>query len=692
MRYFITLLFIVLIGLGQIQAQNTVDEINQIKNADQRYDSAKELLEYYRLNAIDSLLIFADNLKLDGIDQRFNALKEYAHGEYYYEMYDLATSLNYAIEAIYIYTLESDEDVLLLSKSYNLAGLCSEQLYRYEKALEYYEKGISLAQQIDNKPQLAELYSNRSFVYYGMGDFSTAIANLEAANEINIEIKDTVNLSKDLNNLGYIYTSWQKYDTGIEYYQKALDYSMQKGIAERSAICNNNIGMNYFQQGEFDLAEEYILRALKIDEENGFDLNIAKRYNNLGLIYYQQGKVDESIEHFEIAADVFLEKGDSSSYAKSIINIADIYFQLQRNTEAFQYLQKGYNISLGTNNLPLIEHNTGKMYRYYKSIGDFEQALEYRELYDELGDSIYSLESAKVVEEMETIYQTEKKEEEINRLNSESALKEDIIKRKNQQKNLLAGFAIILLIVLVVIVVISVKIRKQSRELENLNSVKNRLFAIISHDLRGYSGVFQDAGMVIRHHLKKENFDKVNSISENLEISALSYSSQLDNILSWSTLQLNGYQLNPVEFKPFDKCNTLIESLNKSHKLKGNLFENNVNPDMLIKMDEGAFDIILRNLLANANKFTEQGIISISLDKFDTGFKIFVTDTGIGMSEETRASILSSATTKSQRGTRGEKGSGVGLGLVKNFVNLSGGKIIIESELGKGTKFVLDFS
>ena len=679
-------------GLGQMQAQNTVDEINQIKDADQRYDYAKELLEYYRLNAIDSLLIFADNLKLDGIDQRFKALKEYAYGEYYYEMYDLGISLNHALEAIFIYEKIIKNDAYILSKSYNVAGLCCEQLFRYEKSLEYYEKAISIAQELNDKTLLAELFSNRSFAYYGMGDFSTAILNLEKANEINKQIKDTINLSKDYNNLGFIYCSWGKYDIGIEFYQKALDISLKKGIKERSAICSNNIGMSYFSQGKFDLAEKYILQALEIDLEIGSLHNIAKRYNNLGLVYFQQGQVEKSIQHFEMAAEVFLEKGDSVNYAKSIINIADTYFKTGHNTNAFKYLEKGYKISLGTNSLPLIEFNTGKMYSYYKSTGDYKLALEYKELYDELSDSLYSIESTKLVEEMQTLYETEKKEVEINRLNNESALKEDIIKRKNQQKNLLAGFAIILLVVLVVIVVISVKIRKQSRELENLNNVKNRLFAIISHDLRGYSGVFQDAGMVIRHHLKKENYSKVNSISENLEISALSYSSQLDNILSWSTLQLNGYQLKPTKFYPYEECNTLIDNLSKSQKLKGNQFENNIKDDQTIMMDKGAFNIMLRNLLANANKFTEQGVIRVDLDKSDNGFKLSVSDTGIGLTEEMKESILNSETVKSNRGTRGEKGSGVGLGLVKNFVNLSGGKIIVESELGKGTKFVLDFS
>ncbi|MBN2728314.1 MAG: tetratricopeptide repeat protein [Bacteroidales bacterium] len=691
-RILILVTIFLLISTIGVQAQNSPDEINRMSNVDERYNAAKELLEYYRLNALDSLLIFAESIQIVNENDRFTALKEYAYSEYYYEMYDLGKSLNHALDAIFKNENLNKPDHEILSKSYNVAGLCSEQLYRFEKALEYYEKGLYLARHLNDRSLLSMLYSNRSFVYYGMGDMSKAIADLETALNFNTELKDTINLAKDLNNLGFIYTSWGKYDTGIEYYKKALAYSLKKGLKERSAICYNNIGMSYFQQGKYELAEEFISQALEMDKKNGFHLNAAKRYNNLGLVYFQQGKVEKSIEHFDMAAEVFLELGDSVNYAKAIINISDIYFKSGRNTEAFQHLEKGYNISLGTNSIPLIEHNTGKMFRYYKSIGDYKKALEYKELYDELGDSLYSLESTRIVEEMETIYETEKKEDEISRLNTESELKEDIIRRKNQQRNMMAAFAVMLLIVLVATVLIIHKIRKQRHELEALNNVKNRLFAMISHDLRGYSGVFQDAGMVIRHHLKKENFDKVNAISENLEISAISYSSQLDNILNWAVLQLNGYKLEPIEFSPFEECNSLIENLSDIRKLKNNDFENNIDPELVLNMDKGAFNIIVRNLLANANKFTEQGLISVGLECGATGFKLSISDTGTGMDEETKNSLFSSETVKSQRGTRGEKGSGVGLGLVKTFVELSGGRISVESKPGKGSMFHLYFA
>lgn len=691
-QIFFLIFLIIIIPSGNSQSRS-LKQINNISDENERYTAAKELAEFYRLNTPDSLLYFSEKL-LTGNDESsdLKALKEYALAEYYYEMGNNGASLQHALDAIYLYENPEITDALFLAKSYNIAGVSCELLYMYEKALTNYQKALYLVEKVKNQNLLAEIHSNRSFTWYGLGNYKASIQDLEKAIDIEKAIKDTVYLSRDLNNIGFIYSSWGKYETAVDYYKQALEISLDKGIHERSSICYNNIGMTYLQQGELNMAKQFIQKALEIDLEYGFQTNAAKRYNNLGLIFSQQEKTSDAIANFEKAAEVFRSVGDSVNYAKALINISDIYFQTNRNTEAFAYLNKGYTISLQTNSLPLIEHNTAKMYRYYKSIGDYKQALQYKELYDDLSDSLYSLESTKVVEELETLYETEKKENEISRLNSESELKEDIIIRKNQQRNLMAAFAILLLLVLVATVFITVKIRKQRRELQTLNNVKNRLFAMISHDLRGYSGVFQDAGMVIRHHLKKENFDKVNAISENLEISAISYSSQLDNILNWAVLQLNGYKLEPVEFHPYEECATLIENLSESRKLKNNDFENNIDPELVLNMDKGAFNIILRNLLANANKFTEQGVISVSLECGATGFKMVVSDTGIGMDEETKNSLFNAETVKSQRGTRGEKGSGVGLGLVKTFVELSGGNISVESALGKGSEFTIDFN
>lgn len=692
----IKILCILLFSAFYTNAENIpflLERLTNTKDHNERYVLAKDVFEKVLISNVDSLPIVANRIVLepDNASDKCNALFHHIMAEYYYELSDYFNSLKHRMEAIYLYENYEKTDELYLAKNYIGAGISSELLYMYTKALSYYDKAIVLVIKLNDKFMLAEIHSNKSFAYYGMGDFVAAIEQLQTALKIEHENHDTLGLAKDYNNLGFIYVDWGKYETGIEYYKKALDLSVQKNLKERIAICYNNIGMAYFQKGDYAFAENFILKALDIDLKNNNQLNVAKRYNNLALIYFHQNKTQLAISYFQKASKVFKEQNDDISYAKALINIFDIYLSQNNNVEAYKYLKKGYDVSLNTNSLPLIQHNTEKMYKYYKSLANYEKALYYKELHDDLSDSIYSLKSSRVVEELEMKYETEKKEDEIFRLNTESEFKETIIDQKNKQRNLMAAFVIFLLLGLSVIVFILLKIRKQRKRLLVLNNVKNRLFAMISHDLKGYSSVFQDSGMVIRHHLAKENYQRILDICESLELSAASYTSQLDNILNWALVQLSGYKLNPEKISPYTEINVLIENISDSRKLKANVFQNNIDELANIKLDKGAFSVIMRNLIINANKFTENGTITISMEFKENDCIFMISDTGVGMDEETKKYLFDDTVFKSNRGTKGEKGSGVGLSLVKTFVKLSGGTISVESEKDKGSCFIIKF-
>lgn len=687
----ICLLFLPLLYVNAQSTSSNLKQLSSIKDHYERYVIAKEVFEKVRNSNIDSLPIVAKAIVLapDNPSDKCNALSHHIMAEYYKSKGNYFKSLEQRLEAINLFEKYIDTDENLLAENYIEAGESSELLYMYNKSLIFYNKAIVLAIKLNDKTMLAKINSNKSFAYYGLGDFASAIRQLETALSIETEINDTIALARDYNNLGFIYIEWGRLETGIEYYKKALELNIKKNIHERTAICYNNIGMAYFQKGDYNLAESFILKALSIDKARQNQLSVAKRYNNLGLIYYEQGKIQPAIQTFLEAAKVFKKMNDEINLAKALINISDIYLAQNNSVEALKYLQQGYDISLRTNSLPLIQYNTRKMYLYYKSIENYKDALHYKELHDELSDSVYSLKSSQIIEELETKYETEKKENEILRLNNESILKETIIKQKNRQRNLMAVSILLLLIGLSVIVLILIKIRNQRKRLEVLGNVKNRLFAIISHDLRSYSSVFQDSGFVVKHYVQKENYNKLAELADNLEQSAISYNNQLDNILNWATVQLNGYNLNPEVLWPAKEISDIINYISK--KDKGNTFEINIAESDQITIDRGAFSIMMRNLIVNANKFTENGIISISFQTTKNTSTICVSDSGVGMDKNTLNHLFSDNVIKSERGTKGEKGSGVGLHLVKTFVTLCGGTINAESMQGVGSTFRITF-
>ena len=269
----IKILCILLLSVFYTNADNIpflLEKVANTKDDNQRYILAKDIFEKVLISNVDSLPFVAEKIVLEpnNSSDKCNALFHHIMAEYYYESADYFSSLKHRMEAIYLYENYEDTDELYLAKNYIGAGLSSELLYMYAKALNYYDKAIVLVIKLNDKFMLAEIHSNKSFAYYGMGDFAAAIEQLQTALKIEHENHDTLGLAKDYNNLGFIYVDWGKYETGIEYYKKALDLSIQKDLKDRIAICYNNIGMAYLQKGDYAFAETFILKALDIDLEN----------------------------------------------------------------------------------------------------------------------------------------------------------------------------------------------------------------------------------------------------------------------------------------------------------------------------------------------------------------------------------------------------------------------------------------
>jgi signal transduction histidine kinase len=686
-RKYLFLLFLLLFAVI-IHANNKAfpSQIEISINPNDNYRLAKQAFEKMLSTNNDSLPYLAETI-FQNKTPKCIALGFYVLADYYHMKQDYVVSQENRIKSISIYENINNTDYDFLAKAYMGAGLNCEYLHSYKDALGFYDKAISIAHLNKDDELLSEALSNKSFAYYYLGDYAQSIQMLEQALEIQKKLKNPLSIAEYYNNLGFIYLSWEKYETAIEYYQKSLEYCIRLNLPDKIAIRYNNIGMAYFEKEEYSIAEGFIKKALEIELFLENKANAAKRYNNLGLIYFKQNKTTLATDYFNNAATLFEQEGDTVSYAKALVNIAEIYLSQQSFDKAYSYLSKGYELVLSTNILPLIQHNTQKMYSYYKTIGNFEQALYYLELNNEWNDSIYSIQTASIIEELDIKYKTEKKETEISNLHSVSEYQQTIIKQRVFQRNIMALFSIIFFVAIIVVFLVLLKIRKQKKQLLLLDDVKNRLFALISHDLRGYSSVFQDTGMLIKHHLKKGNYELINEMCDSLQQSAVSKDIQLDNMLNWAKVQLNGYEFNPQKLCVADETEQILQEIKEHSLLKSNLINNTIPAEASINFDKGAYAIIIRNLLTNANKFTENGTITISYEENQQHKIIRVTDTGVGMGMETKTMLLEKKLVTSSMGTKGEKGSGVGLSLVEKILSLSGGSISVDSEIGKGTTF-----
>lgn len=230
------------------------------------------------------------------------------------------------------------------------------------------------------------------------------------------------------------------------------------------------------------------------------------------------------------------------------------------------------------------------------------------------------------------------------------------------------------------------KISNQKDALTKLNDLKDKLFTIISHDLRSPLNTLQ--GMLElfnRQSLPEEEartyIDKINNTLSNT-------TATMDNLLNWSKSQMTGIQVNKHVFsidQLIEKNISLIQPIiaDKKIKIGKELFAQEV------MADEDMMNIVIRNLLSNAVKFTHmKGEIMVKMKSLDNHLEVSVTDNGVGMSQQEIDGLFQISNHHSTVGTLNEKGTGLGLILCKEFIILNGGSIKVESQLRVGTTFI----
>jgi PAS domain S-box-containing protein len=233
------------------------------------------------------------------------------------------------------------------------------------------------------------------------------------------------------------------------------------------------------------------------------------------------------------------------------------------------------------------------------------------------------------------------------------------------------------------------EIKLKNELLQTVNSEKDKFFSILAHDLRGPLSAFVEATKIITEEVQNMSIEEIKDITLSMTQSATGIYSLLENLLEWSRLQRGVMNFTPEKLNIKSRFDVCISVLSESAKKKGIVIETSVNENLEINADKHMFDTIVRNLISNALKFTKSGgIVSISaFYQKENSIEIKISDTGIGMTPELINKLFRIDEKTSRPGTDGEPSTGLGLLLCKEFIEKHGGKIRVESEVGKGTTF-----
>ena len=231
-------------------------------------------------------------------------------------------------------------------------------------------------------------------------------------------------------------------------------------------------------------------------------------------------------------------------------------------------------------------------------------------------------------------------------------------------------------------------IQQQFTQLQELNSSKDKFFSIIAHDLRNPFQSLLSSSELLATEIDSLSQDEIKFFSRGLNDSLKNLYILLEHLLQWSMMQRNMIEFNPVNLNLFDLVNKIIEISNQSAAKKKISISNNVDAGVFVIADIDMLRSVVQNLITNAIKFTQtEGLIIVSSANKDNFVEVSVQDTGIGLELEKSSELFKFSTRSTTNGTAGEKGTGLGLPLCKEFVEKHGGNIWVESELGKGSKF-----
>lgn len=363
-----------------------------------------------------------------------------------YELSNLDSSYHYALMASKL-----AEDLKFekgLANSYFNIGNYFHQTDKYQEALDYFDKAIISYQNIQYKPGLIIAYLNKGKVLRSLGDFDISLYYYLESLKVSEEIEDKKGVAWALLNIGIIHAIRRdtEEEEGLPYFIRALEIAKEIDDKRCMAYASNNIGNVYAGLEKYDLALKYFTESLSLRKEIGDKHSIATAMNSLSDVYTMQGNNDSALAISFRALAINQEEGYQRGLVHSLIDIGNIYDEINNFEEAESYFKQGLKIAQKIKAKRLIMSAYKVLYLMYQKSKNYELALNYYKKSNDLKDTIFSENSNAQILELQTQYETEKKEAEIAILNDEKIIQDLKLKESENLKRFLFLGALLTLI------------------------------------------------------------------------------------------------------------------------------------------------------------------------------------------------------------------------------------------------------
>jgi signal transduction histidine kinase len=528
-------------------------------------------------------------------------------------------------------------------------GLLNELSFAYltnnpRKSLDFANEALTLSRKINFINGEIVALNRLGENAYRRSNHANAISLTTQSLRLAEQQKDSVNIAYAYRLLGLTNTlGLKQYDLALQYQLKALEIFKKKFNPQRLASLYGNISWIY-ANAKINPIEGISMayRGLHLADSLGDKQLVSYNMNSLGLLYLKQNKLDSALWYIEKSIKNGEDAGDNAVIVYNRIIKGNIFYEQKYFKRAIEEYEKANNEAKTLSMIGMVGDATAGLAKSYAAIGVFDKAYQNQLTSTRLIDSLQNWETTQKVLLIRLQFEQEKQQEKITQLEDENA------RSKKERFFFLGGgiIAIASLISVVVLVVINNRqrwqanvllvekneeIASQNKQLKEANSIKNKLFSIVSHDLRSPLNSLKGMlAMVVRKEITVEEF---NQFAPKLHQHVLGVGETLDKLLLWSRSQMEGWTNNRVAINLSEIIDKTFLLFNELANEKNISLSHEVDRLHTVLVDQNQIELILRNLVHNAIKFTtNNGSIKITSNQTSDYIDLLVADTGIGMS------------------------------------------------------------
>jgi signal transduction histidine kinase len=660
-----------------------------------------------------SITILAQQRQIDSLLLILPQTEQAKQSPVYYQLAQLyagsntATAIEYAQQALAKSTKVAEKinsQILLGSLNFRAGNL--------NKAIGYYQNSRDLSAEVSDERLLAQSHTALGGAYFITGNLTEALNSYLQALRLYEQRGESSSLVSIYNGLANIYSKQNNFTKALEFNLKAITYYEASSDKFRALMAYDQVGNMYLKQGNFNKAKQYFNQSLALYKELNNTPGIASTKIHLGDIQFKLKAYDAALVEYKASLQIS-KQFKMLPLQAAVLNAMALVYEQQRLYDKAITAAKGASAISEKANLKIeLEQAYETLARLYKLTSNLEKATTFTTLSKEIKDSLYNDSTLKQLADLQLRYEGEKKQQQIEIQQKEQQVLASELLRERQVRNAIIAALMAVILGLIIFVIlftqnrrIAKNLAKQKRELETttaavikqkeelsqLNNVKDRFFSIISHDLRNnlttmklYFDLVGNKDYVPDEDGQEFTKQISSSVENTIDL--------LENLLVWAQTQINGIEPNPTELNLHQIVENLIGLLGGSAHQKNISLVNNVHKQHLLLADADMVNLVVRNLVSNAIKFTNiGGAITVTSLLNHESLQLNISDTGVGMSESALNNLFTKNANSTTLGTANEKGTGLGLILCKEFVEKNGGTIQVTSKQHIGSTFTLTF-